>query len=361
MWLSAVLAAAGYLPRGAVTAVEQRVSAAFNSQTSFLRVHYSMDASPDLPTAFVLKQSGPEAWAKAAGAEEVKFYQTVATLPDHPPITVPCYAAGYDGASGDSYLLLQDLSATHAPPLTRDEQIGLVDNVPAKMVIGAVVDTLAELHAYWWQHPLLATARFPVGYWTRNADRFAQYFTRRRASWEQLYHQEQAWLPTTVHTFYAALFAHLEEHWAQQLRPRFQANENLTLVHGDAYFANFLTPKTGATGRTYLIDWQSPTFDLGAYDLVNLCATFWTSQQRNKLDREMSVLQRYHHRLLRHGVTGYSWEQLLMDYRAGLIFWVLMPVQDAADGAAKAYWWPKMQCLIAAFEEWECADILLQQ
>ncbi|MEZ4617977.1 MAG: hypothetical protein R2867_21045 [Caldilineaceae bacterium] len=63
----------------------------------------------DLPTAFVLKQNEMADWAKAAGAEEVKFYQTVDALPDHPAITVPCYAAAYDEASGDSYLLLQDL------------------------------------------------------------------------------------------------------------------------------------------------------------------------------------------------------------------------------------------------------------
>ncbi|MEZ4617979.1 MAG: hypothetical protein R2867_21055 [Caldilineaceae bacterium] len=72
----------------------------------------------------------------------------------------------------------------------------------------------------------------------------------------------------------------------------------------------------------------------------------------------MSILQRYHQGLQRHGVTNYSWTQLLADYRSGLIFWVLMPVQDGADGAAKSYWWPKMQCLLAAFEEWECAEIL---
>lgn len=50
----------------------------------------------------------------------------------------------------------------------------------------------------------------------------------------------------------------------------------------------------------------------------------------------------------------YAWEDVLADYQHVLIFWLLMPVQDAADGARKDYWWPKMQCLVAAFREWRC-------
>lgn len=358
-WLTTLLHDSGHLPRGKVVAVERQVSNAFNSQTSFLRVGYSEDAPPDLPTAFVLKQNLPEEWGKVAGAEEVKFYQLVATLPNHPPITIPCYAAVYDETHRDSYLLLQDLSATHAPPVPRDVQLLMSDEgVPPKMVIGAVVDTLAQLHAYWWQHPLWATDTFSVGYWSRNADRFAQYLARRHASWKRLYDQVQEWLPTEVDDRYEQIFAHLEGHWAEHLYPRFQRGKQITLIHGDTYFANFLSPKAGATGRTYLFDWQSPSFDLGTYDLANLCATFWSSKQRNQLDREMSILLRYHQGLQRHGVTNYSWEQLLTDYRSALIFWVLMPVQDGADGSPMSYWWPKMQCLLAAFEEWECGELL---
>jgi len=358
-WLTTVLQNVGHLPRGAVAAVELQTSSAFNSNTIFLRVLYSHDAPSGLPTAFVLKQNVPEEWGKAAGIEEVKFYQSVATWPNHPAIIIPCYAAAYNETSRDSYLLLEDLSETHAAPVPRDIQLLMNDEgVPSKMVIGAVVDTLARLHAYWWQHPLLTTDSFPVGYWSRNADRFGQYLTRRRHSWERLSSQAEEWLPSAVRDLYERLFAQLEEHWRRHLYPRFAHGDQITLTHGDAYFANFLSPKVGATGRTYLLDWQSPSFDLGTYDLANLCATFWRSKQRNQLDREMSILQRYHHGLLRHGVTNYSWEQLLTDYRSALIFWVLMPVQDGADGSTREYWWPKMQCLVAAFEEWECDRLL---
>ncbi len=47
----------------------------------------------------------------------------------------------------------------------------------------------------------------------------------------------------------------------------------------------------------------------------------------------------------------YEWDDILTDYKLGLIFWPLMPVQDGADGSRKEYWWPKMHSLAAAFRD----------
>lgn len=132
----------------------------------------------------------------------------------------------------------------------------------------------------------------------------------------------------------------------------------MTLVHGDAYFANYLCPKGSSAGTTYLLDWQSYAFDIGAYDLVNMCATFWTSQQRNEEQRELTILRRYHALLQSYNIRDYSWDDLLTDYKIGLIYWLLMPVQDCYGGSEKDYWWPKMQCLVTAFREWHCEDLL---
>ncbi|MEZ4737144.1 MAG: hypothetical protein R3E79_59450 [Caldilineaceae bacterium] len=185
-WLTGILRQAGMLSQGEVIAVEVGQSDAFNSQLTFLRLTYSADASPALPTRFVLKRNIDADWAVEAGAEEVKFYQLVATLPDHPPVLPPCYAAAYDAASGNSYLLLQDLSESHAPPETCEQQISFVDAALTPENMERVIDTLARFHAYWWQHPLLDSGQFPVGYWSRNAERFALYQERRQQSWASL-------------------------------------------------------------------------------------------------------------------------------------------------------------------------------
>jgi hypothetical protein len=57
-------------------------------------------------------------------------------------------------------------------------------------------------------------------------------------------------------------------------------------------------------------------------------------------------------------VQDYAWEDLIADYQSGLIYWLLVPLQDRHDGAGKDYWWPKMQCLVVAFREWRCAELL---
>lgn len=359
--LSELLRRAGILQEGKVTLVEQQQSDAFNSQLAFLRLHYSADAGEGLPTRVVLKHNLLVDWAIEAGAEEVNFYNLVASLPDHPPVTPPCYAAFYDEASGQSYLLLQDLSESHAPPVTRDQQLDIADGVPPPDRIQGVVDTLARFHAYWWQHPLLNSGRFPVGYWSRNTERFTLYRQRRQRSWEALVAAETDWLPADMRKLYEWVLPRLRQHWEHYLEPRFRNQTHLTLIHGDAYFANFLCPRQPGVGATYLLDWQSPTVDLAGYDLANLIATFWSPAQRHQDEREQKMLRRYYDTLCDHGVVGYTWEELLTDYRSGLIFWLLMPVQDRFGGAGKEYWWPKMQCLVAAFVEWECEVLFSHQ
>lgn len=356
--LTHILHQAGWLNQGTVTAVEERKSAAFNSQLSFLRLSYSADAPPAVPTRAVLKRNIGADWAKAAGAEEVKFYKLLATLPDHPPLVPACYAAIYDETSGNSSLLLADLSESHAPPETREQEISLVDAVLTPENMERVIDTLARFHAYWWHHPLLASGQFPVGYWSRNAERFALYQERRQQAWASLVTEEGDWVPPEIRELYEWVFAHLLYHWEHELEPRFRHQQHLTLVHGDAYFANFLCPKPGQTGSTYLLDWQSPVVDLAGYDLADLLATFWTPAQRHQEGREQALLHRYYQTLCANGVDNYAWEELLTDYRSGLIYWLLVPVQDRYGGAGKAYWWPKMQCLVAAFQDWQCEALL---
>jgi thiamine kinase-like enzyme len=357
-WLTTILRTSPALTSGDVAGVAIHATGAFNSRTRRLDLVYSADAVGRLPAQLILKQPIPEQWAQEAGLDEVRFYQLVTTLDPSPPAIVPCYGAAFDPDSGDSYLLLEDLSAMHTHPVSREQQIGLTESVPADDAIWQVVEALARHHAYWWNHPTLRTDVFHEGYWSRNAERFQLYLERRRASWNRLLAGAAGWLPNDVRELYEAVLDRLERHWSRDLEPRFRSNTHLTLIHGDSYFSNFLCPRPGVNADTFLIDWQSPTVDLAGYDLANLVATFWTPEQRHEAQREQRILQHYYAALVAHGVQDYRWEDLLADYRAGLIYWLLVPVQDAGDGSSEGYWWPKMQCLMAAFQDWECAALL---
>jgi thiamine kinase-like enzyme len=357
-WLTDILRMSGALTNGAVLTLDITPTDAFNSRTKQLLVTYTPGATGALPARLILKQPIDEAWAREAGADEVRFYQLAAALDPRPPAIVPCYAAALDVDSSDSYLLLHDVSATHRHPVTREQQIGLTQSVPSDDDIAHVTEALARHHAYWWNHSVLLSGSFVVGYWSRDAERFRLYGERRLAAWGRLLANQSGGLPRDVQQLYTDVLDRLERHWARFLEPRFRTFSNLSLVHGDAFFPNFLTPQPGADGATYLIDWQSPAVDIAGYDLVNLLATFWTREQRHEAQREHRILEHYHRTLVASGVEGYSWDDLVLDYRAGLIFWLLMPVQDGGDGAPRSYWWPKMQCLIAAWEDWQCAELL---
>ena len=356
-WLTGVLRDAGVLPCGQVLAIDLHPTGAFNSATMRLQIVYTPDVPETVPRSLILKCSNGTAWGNQANRDEVRFYQLTSALPDYPPLMVPCYSAAYDEASGASYLLLLDLSPTHLVPVPREQQIALDkgENVPADRYIERAVETLAAFHAYWWEHELLGSECVPLGY---NDDDFARYCLRRRDAVAWLLRNEKEELSPEVQSMCAETAAHFDRWWTDYLAPRMQAMSRITMIHGDAYFANMLSPREGIGGETYLIDWQSAEPHLGAFDLVNLCVTFWTRQQRHEGQREHRLLQLYLAQLQERGVQHYSWDDLLLDYRLEIIEWLLSTVQDARNGSKRSYWLPKLQCVSAAFEDWRCADLL---
>lgn len=153
-WLTNILHTHGALPQGRVVAIAQRGNDAFNSAIVYLSVTYSEDAPPTAPRKLFLKRNIEAEWAKRAGAEEVAFYKLVAPFAEDLLMIIHCYAAEYDETNGTSYILLQDVSETHTPPITRAQLIAY-EGVPEQGQLEQVVDAVAQFHAFWWQHPLL--------------------------------------------------------------------------------------------------------------------------------------------------------------------------------------------------------------
>ncbi|WP_161606118.1 phosphotransferase [Microlunatus speluncae] len=329
--------------------IEVLDTGAFNSRTVRLRITPPGSATA---RAFILKQPTDVAWSVASAADEARFYRLIDSLDDHPPVVPRCFAIG---SADEPYVLLEDLSATHVAPTTRDRI--LASGLPIPTDQDAVIDCLARLQAYWWEHPLQGTGALDLGYWSEDGEGFARFAERRRTSWRTLRSANEDWLPASVVERCERIVDGLSAYWTRRLQPRVAERRRLTLVHGDAYFSNFLCP-IRAGGTASLIDWQDPCFDLGAVDLANLIATFWTREQRQEDDRERRLLARFHRTLVDHGVAGYSYEMLLEDYRLGLVYWLLVPFQDAHDGSSADYWWPKLQCLLAAFEDWDCDELV---
>lgn len=353
-WLTDALRAAGALPSGGVVACERRANAAFNSAALHLTLTYSADAPAEAPRALFLKRNIESAWAVEAGRDEALFYQAMEAHRDRLPMLIPCYAALVDEVRGASTLLLADVSATHAPPLARDDQIsGTARAIPAAPALDQAIDALAAFHAAWWQRPELGRmeASFMLDSWYGNAEQFAEHVTRRRDEWAQFIAAEGAWFPDHLRTFYEQALERLPSLWEQGLCERMTTGRGLTLTHGDCYLTQFLVPRPGVSAPTYLVDFQSACADLIGADLVHMFAFWWTRTQRREGDRELRCLRRYHDGLLACGVRDYAWEELLAEYRLALTIMLFYPIWDETNGSAQSYWLPKLRNIVAAYQD----------
>lgn len=125
------------------------------------------------------------------------------------------------------------------------------------------------------------------------------------------------------------------------------------MSQGDCYLSQFLVPRA-ESGSSYLIDFQDACVNFPTYDLVYMFASFWTREQRGQY--EEPSLRRYLSRLQSKGVN-YDWAALCDDYRLCLCYMFFDAVWNATAGSSKEYWLPKMNCLVAAHQDWECGKL----
>ncbi len=360
--LTELLYQSGSLQHGSVIDIQTTENEAFNSQIQHLKVRYSPDAAPQLPTELVLKKNVPTDWGREAGRSEVAFYQFIAQDAQRFPMIIPYVAATCDEQTGDSLLLLQDLSATHHPPVTRRltaQQSVQQEDMPDSATLYQIVETLAAFHAAWWEHPQLGTPPLEQDDDFQDDEHFRDYYQWLDQNWQSCLADEGNWLPQDVVSDISEILRLLPRAWERYLAKRFPTRHQITFLHTDAYLVNFLVPRTDEGGRVYMLDWQGPFAGMGAFDLVIMCASFWTAEQRHENKREETMLRHYLATLQQHGVTNYTWEQLLEDYRLMLMIFLQVAVWDQTNGSVRDYWWPKMQCLLSATRDHDSLSLLL--
>jgi hypothetical protein len=351
-WLTSVLREEGMFGSAVVTAVDiEPMENVWNSKAYRLRLTYSGETS-GAPARLFLKLKSDH-----YGKEEAAFYSYVRSSGVDLPVLVPCFSSEYDSDAGDSHVLLADLSETHFTPFTI-VQFRALEVVPEPIYLQQIVDSVAEFHAYWWEHPLLGS-----GFASANPT----FATREGwvASLEESGKELHAFVASvgdaldaeTIDTL-RQIHSRVPALWDDYLAERLSHRRALTLINGDCYFIQFLCPIRADEGRTHMIDLDSINAFLPAFDLMYLFTTFWTREQRAEGGREMAALRHYHKRLQEGGIANYSFDQLLLDYRVSIALNVLHPVWDQQNGSSEAYWRPKLSCLLAAFEDWDCMDLL---
>jgi hypothetical protein len=339
--LTAILRERGHVARGRIERVSVESSrTTLISAIARLRLGWSPDADPALPSRLFFKMSRPDQTPELAAAvlKEVAFYETVA--PRTPPGLVPrCYDAFRDPATSTFHLLLEDLAETHV--IVSEWPLP-----PTAEQCARIVDLYARFHAAWWNDPRLggevgalldetAIAAWWEGYQRRYAAFADQMGDRLSPERRRIYERVLAAWPTVL--------------------ARHRSRRNLTIAQGDAHVWNLLYPRDPADGLR-LIDWDGWRIDVGANDLAYMMAVHWYPERRRRFEAEL--LRRYGDALASHGVTGYGFAALWEDYRLSVVWRLGVPVWQSSVKIGPWIWWSHLERVMLAFDDLGCEELL---
>jgi hypothetical protein len=341
-WLSSVLTKSGALVNGAVAGFEVNPGRGHWSSNAVLNVKYTNSSQGALPQRLFLKMVNAQLEGESFDSSEVLYYTRDYVGVAGTPL-VGCHDAVFSDELQRYHLLLDDLSGTH---------VVAEDKTPSLEYGLALAEGLAVLHARWWG---------------------AQKFTQAGAAMHSAGHIRR--FVDISESGVANVLAHfsseLEPHWPeaigelyakhpQAMLQRMRDDGGFTLVHGDVGNKNVLVPRTGER-PIYIIDRQpfdwSLTTWLGVYDLAYAMVLDWEVETRRSL--EIPVLRNYHEQLIKHGVVGYSWEQLFEDYKLCVAMCVYVATEYFRAGVSGNWvssWLLMLRRALTACDDLACSE-----
>lgn len=341
-FLTEVLRSGGFLNRGEVLNVDNKLTKKlFLSVVSRLEIVYSADAPDSAPSKLFLKISTPD-FSRAVAPEhrgrEVEFYNVIAREMNDSPV-IRCFHADYSPEFGNYSLLLDDLSDTHFQPQS--------PQTPSIMLCESAVKCLAQLHAFWWEHPQLgkeigklfdeSELNAFVDDVEKNVIGFVDFLGDR--------------LSDKQRKIYDRLIVTKLKIWE-----RLTDAVGLTVTHGDAHWWNVLYPHDMNKHRVCLFDWQLWHVDVGARDLAFMIALGGYSERRK--DMEQNLVRHYYECVISHGVRNLSWEDCWNDYRWSAIRNLNVPVIQWSQGRSNELWQSNLERAMSAYDDLDCAELL---
>jgi thiamine kinase-like enzyme len=285
-----------------------------------LRVQYSGNNSGALPTDLIVKFSLDPSVAYCAQLHaiyenEVNFYTRLRPELD---IETPRSLGGYFDSESKRYMLiLEDMTARAVRFPSVMEEVSVEE-------VRSVLDTLARLHARYWESP-----RFEGDLsWVQ---------THVQGDIEKLMSgliSESIRIEIAREKFKRELIGRMrtsepELRRAVAVLQRHQATLPQTLLHGDPHVGNtYLTPDR----RGGLIDWQIMVRGYVIHDVVYHITTALPIETRRAQERELLAF--YHDRLRSYGVTNApALESLWLEYRRAAVWgvyigWLTCPVAN---------------------------------
>lgn len=318
---------------------EQMVSTAGRA---LLRLRYRGET--DLPTQLVLKiPRGVDTIMAPFYANEVSFYRRI-----RPELAIEaprCFGGAFDAETSSFGLLLEDLTL-------RDVRFPNVTQPVTPETVRHLLDTLAALHARYWESPRfsgdLAFVEAHVGGGVSELmNGAAPIVIQHEIDTENFKREMVQRLRTTGPELLAGV----------QAVQRHQAGLPQTLLHGDTHLGNtYILPD----GRGGLLDWQLMVRGHAMHDVNYLVTTALSIGDRRAHEREL--LTYYLARLRAEGVVQPpSFEDAWREYRRTLVWgvyigWLTTPVVN--------YGWEinvlNHLRLTTAFEDLETAKLVAE-
>jgi hypothetical protein len=341
--LTAVLARSGALTSGTVTGFDVDDRHGTWSANAGLTLRYADGSQGTRPRRLFLKTVNTDLGEESFGPSEVDYYaRDYVGVADAP--LVRCYDAAYSAAARRYHLLLDDLSETHVEARHK---------TPTLAYGLALAEGLAALHAHWWGAARLAEAGAPI----HGAAHIQRFVDIAEPGVAHIVKRFAAELAPHGPDALAALYAR----HPQRLIERTADANGFTLIHGDVGWTNILVPRDGDR-PIYIIDRQpfdwSLTTWLGVYDLAYAVVLDWDVAVRRRLERQ--TLWRYHEQLVARGVRGYTWEQLLHDYRLAVPMGVYIATEYCRGGVNERsthVWLPMLQRALTACDDLACHEL----
>ena len=281
----------------------------FMNQLFRLKLHFHSRPG-DLPDTVIAKLPSADPMLRTVfdqlgqNRREVGFYRNLANSLHMP--TPRVYHSGMDPATGNTVLLLEDLSSLRQGDSVAGCTIG-----EARLCIGQ----LARFHASWWDSPLLEDLDWmPV----READAGA-YEQIYPGAWAALVEKAGEGMPPGLRILGDNLITDVRGIKTRLSQPP------LTVVHGDYRLDNCFFPAGIPSQQAVVMDWEFCTKGRGPYDVATFVNEAFSPERRREL--ELGLLREYHFILQEHGVRGYTFEECMYDYRLSMlelfVFWII--------------------------------------
>lgn len=326
-WLTDALRDGGHLPSGRVTAVRQaRIGegSGFMGKISELQVDYD-GAPPGTPTRFVAKMAADPGPNRDMGVnyriyeKESRFYSELA--PQVALRTPKPYVNRFDPSTHSFVLVLE-----HLAPM----EVGSELVTPTDEQVRLSVTEMARFHAAWWDPdgttipewiPRLCDPPWP------SHEQFWAF------AWPMFLEQRGHSISPEMRAAGDLMVDHVLDLQQVMCRPP------LTIIHMDWRAANLFFAGPDGGDPFAVVDWQPFSRSRGPYDLGYFLSQSIPVEQRRRMESDMLAL--YLDTLVANGVTDYSADDLLGDYRRAIAYTLLYPMGtvtiDLATEAGRAY------------------------